>query len=132
MSATAPAPKDGGYAHVEVDVDRQVLLLIDDGGAIKRMLPVSTGSNKHYKEKRMSGLAYTPQWPLPNLFEALRMEKVSARTALLSELLQRWPRDSRKSGSASHSAESWLHSHSHVGGCVGQPRITGRDHRAHL
>ena len=61
MSATAPAPKDGGYAHVEVDVDRQVLLLIDDGGAIKRMLPVSTGSNKHYKEKRMSGLAYTPR-----------------------------------------------------------------------
>jgi peptidoglycan hydrolase-like protein with peptidoglycan-binding domain len=61
MSATAPAPKDTGYAHVEVDVDRQVLLLIDDEGAIKRMLPVSTGSNKRYKEKRMSGLAYTPR-----------------------------------------------------------------------
>ena len=61
MTATAPAPKDTGYAHVEVDVDRQVLLLTDDDGAIKRMLPVSTGSNKHYKEKRMSGLAYTPR-----------------------------------------------------------------------
>lgn len=61
MNATAPAPKDGGYAHVEVDVDRQILLLIDDEGAIKRMLPVSTGSNKHYKEKSMSGLAYTPR-----------------------------------------------------------------------
>ena len=61
ISATAPAPKDAGYAHVEVDVDRQVLLLIDEDGAIKRMLPVSTGSNKHYKEKRMSGLAYTPR-----------------------------------------------------------------------
>lgn len=61
MTATAPAPKDTGYAHVEVDVDRQVLLLTDDEGVIKRMLPVSTGSNKHYKEKRMSGLAYTPR-----------------------------------------------------------------------
>ncbi len=61
LTATAPAPKDTGYAHVEVDVDRQVLLLIDDEGAIKRMLPVSTGSNKRYKEKRMSGLAYTPR-----------------------------------------------------------------------
>ena len=61
MTATAPAPKDTGYKHVEVDVDRQVLLLLDDEGAIKKMLPVSTGSNKHYKEKRMSGLAYTPR-----------------------------------------------------------------------
>jgi len=61
MTATAPAPKDTGYKHVEVDVDRQVLLLVDDEGAITRMLPVSTGSNKHYKEKRMSGLAYTPR-----------------------------------------------------------------------
>lgn len=61
LIADAPAPKDGGYAHVEVDIDRQVLLLIDDDGAIKRMLPVSTGSNKRYREKRMSGLAYTPR-----------------------------------------------------------------------
>jgi hypothetical protein len=61
MVATAPAPKDTGYKHVEVDVDRQVLLLTDDEGNIKRMLPVSTGSNKHYREKRMSGLAYTPR-----------------------------------------------------------------------
>ena len=61
LTADAPAPKDSGYAHVEVDIDRQVLLLIDDDGAIKRMLPVSTGSNKRYREKRMSGLAYTPR-----------------------------------------------------------------------
>ncbi|HSE32068.1 MAG TPA: L,D-transpeptidase family protein [Pyrinomonadaceae bacterium] len=61
LAATAPAPKDPGYKHVEVDVDRQVLLLIDDEGKIKRMLPVSTGSNRRYKEKRMSGLAYTPR-----------------------------------------------------------------------
>jgi len=61
MSASAPQAKDPGYKHVEVDLDRQVLLLIDDGGAVKRILPVSTGSNKHYSEKGMSGLAYTPR-----------------------------------------------------------------------
>jgi len=61
MSAEAPQPKDSGYKHVEVDLDRQVLLLINEDGTIKKMLPVSTGSNKHYKEKRMSGLAYTPR-----------------------------------------------------------------------
>jgi hypothetical protein len=61
MSATAPLPKDTGYAHVEVDLDRQVLLLTDDDGAVKKILPVSTGSNRQYKEKTMSGLAYTPR-----------------------------------------------------------------------
>lgn len=61
MNADAPRPKDPGYKHVEVDVDRQVLLLIDDDGAIQRMLPVSTGSNKQYREKGGSGLAYTPR-----------------------------------------------------------------------
>ena len=60
-SATPPQPKDPGYKHVEVDLDRQVLLLIDDDGAVTRILPVSTGSGKRYKERRMSGLAYTPR-----------------------------------------------------------------------
>jgi len=61
MSAKAPAPKDTGYRHVEVDLDRQVLLLTDSDGVVKRVLPVSTGSNRQYKEKGMSGLAYTPR-----------------------------------------------------------------------
>jgi len=38
-----------------------VLLLVDDDGRIKKMLPVSSGSNKRYKEKGGSGLAYTPR-----------------------------------------------------------------------
>jgi lipoprotein-anchoring transpeptidase ErfK/SrfK len=59
--ATAPRPKDPGYKHVEVDLDRQVLLMIDDDGAVTMILPVSTGSGEHYKEKSMSGLAYTPR-----------------------------------------------------------------------
>lgn len=61
MSAEAPQPKDQGYKHVEVNIDRQVLLLTDNEGQVKRILPVSTGSNKRYREKRMSGLAYTPR-----------------------------------------------------------------------
>ena len=61
LNARAPQPRDPGYRHVEVDLDRQVLLLIDDGGAVQKVLPVSTGSNKQYREKRASGLAYTPR-----------------------------------------------------------------------
>jgi hypothetical protein len=61
MDAEPPQPRDPGYAHVEVDVDRQMLLLIDRDGAIQKMLPVSTGSNKRYNEKGIRGLAYTPR-----------------------------------------------------------------------
>ena len=61
INATAPQAKDSGYKHVEVDLDRQVLLLTDEDGQVKKVLPVSTGSNKHYREKGMSGLAYTPR-----------------------------------------------------------------------
>jgi lipoprotein-anchoring transpeptidase ErfK/SrfK len=60
-NASAPKAKDPGYKHVEVDLDRQVLVLTDDEGAVKKILPVSTGSNKQYNVKGMSGLAYTPR-----------------------------------------------------------------------
>jgi lipoprotein-anchoring transpeptidase ErfK/SrfK len=61
MEAEPPQPRDPGYAHVEVDIDRQLLLLIDGDGAVEKILPVSTGSNKQYNEKGIRGLAYTPR-----------------------------------------------------------------------
>lgn len=61
MSAEPPQPRDPGYAHVEVDIDRQLLLLINSDGAVEKILPVSTGSNKQYNEKGLRGLAYTPR-----------------------------------------------------------------------
>ena len=61
MNASAPQAKDTCYRHVEVDLDRQVLLLTDDEGVVQRVLPVSSGSNKQYREKGGSGLAYTPR-----------------------------------------------------------------------
>lgn len=61
VDATSPMPKDPGYKHVEVDLDRQVLLLSDEQGVTIRMLPVSTGSGRRYDEKGIRGLAYTPR-----------------------------------------------------------------------
>lgn len=61
LNAEAPKPRDEGYKHVEVDLDRQLLILTDDEGAITKILPVSTGSNRRYREKGMRGLAYTPR-----------------------------------------------------------------------
>jgi len=60
-NATPPQARELGYKHVEVDLDRQVFLLVDDEGAVVRILPVSTGSGKRYNEKGMRGLAYTPR-----------------------------------------------------------------------
>ena len=61
VNASQPIARDPGYKHVEVDLDRQVLVLTNADGSVRRVLPVSTGSNKQYREKRMSGLAYTPR-----------------------------------------------------------------------
>lgn len=59
-SGVAPGPRDAGYAHVEVDVDRQVLMLIDEEGAV-RVLPVSTGNDKEFMDQGQMSLAYTPR-----------------------------------------------------------------------
>ena len=61
MNATAPQPRDADYEHIEVDLDRQVLLLVGNDGGVKTILPVSTGSNRRYHENGLSGLAYTPR-----------------------------------------------------------------------
>lgn len=61
MDSATPQPRDTGYKHVEVDLDRQVLLLTDDDGVAIRILPVSTGSGKRYNENGIRGLAYTPR-----------------------------------------------------------------------
>jgi len=61
MNADTPRPRDSGYGHVEVDLDRQVLLLTNADGVVERVLPVSTGSDKRYNEKGIKDLAYTPR-----------------------------------------------------------------------
>jgi peptidoglycan hydrolase-like protein with peptidoglycan-binding domain len=61
MNASAPKARDLGNKHVEIDLDRQVLLLTDNDGVVRKILPVSTGSNKEYDVKGLSGLAYTPR-----------------------------------------------------------------------
>jgi predicted phage gp36 major capsid-like protein len=59
-NAGAPTPRDGGYEHVEVDVDRQVLMLVGEDGAI-RVLPVSTGNDKQFMDQGQMSVAYTPR-----------------------------------------------------------------------
>ena len=59
-SATSPKAKETGYEHVEVDVDRQVLLMVKEDGRVK-VLPVSTGNDKPFDDEGLKSIAYTPR-----------------------------------------------------------------------
>ena len=59
-NSTSPKAREPGYEHVEVDVDRQVLLVINEQGAVK-VLPVSTGSGKQFIDEDQTSVAYTPR-----------------------------------------------------------------------
>ncbi|MBL8168850.1 MAG: murein L,D-transpeptidase [Acidobacteria bacterium] len=51
MTAQRPTARETGPAHVEVDLRRQVLFLVDDSGTVSKVLPVSTGSGKEFKSE---------------------------------------------------------------------------------
>lgn len=55
-----PKAREPGYEHVEVDLDRQVLLIVDDQGGVK-VLPVSSGSGKPFLDDGQMSIAYTPR-----------------------------------------------------------------------
>lgn len=59
-TATPPKARDVGYAHVEVDVDRQVLLIVNDDNSV-RVLHTSTGSGKPFMDQGQMSVAYTPR-----------------------------------------------------------------------
>ena len=59
-NSALPKARELGYAHVEVDLDRQVLLLVNDEGMV-RVLPVSTGNGKPFLDEGQTSVAYTPR-----------------------------------------------------------------------
>ena len=59
-SATRPQPWEGGVAHIEVDLARQVLFVVDADGTVARILPVSTGSGRRYRQDGRTHRAVTP------------------------------------------------------------------------
>ena len=56
----SPHAREIGYEHVEVDLDRQVLMLVNDDGGV-RVLPVSTGNNQTFMDEGQESVAYTPR-----------------------------------------------------------------------
>ena len=61
LSANRPLPKYSGYAHVEIDLNRQVLFIVDTAGTITHSLPVCTGNEKTYMDHGQVHRAHTPR-----------------------------------------------------------------------
>lgn len=59
-AAKRPQPQYARYAHVEIDLARQVLFLIDETGEVARILPVSTGNGELYLDHGEIHRARTP------------------------------------------------------------------------
>ena len=49
--AATPKAKHGGPAHIEVDIKRQVLFMVNDEGNITLIVPISSGSGEKYYDK---------------------------------------------------------------------------------
>ena len=60
-NASKPAAKYSGAAHVEIDISRQVIFLVDDQGQVTRVLSTSTGSGERYFSEGKWERAYTPR-----------------------------------------------------------------------
>ncbi len=58
--ATIPKPRESGSPHVEIDLKRQVLMMVDVGGQPMRVLPISSGSGKWYEDEGRREQAITP------------------------------------------------------------------------
>jgi len=58
--ATRPQPRHTRYPHVEIDLKRQVLFLVDETGEVARILPVSTGNGELYVDHGQIHRARTP------------------------------------------------------------------------
>ncbi len=59
-TSSRPGARELGYEHVEVDLDRQVLMLVNADGRIK-VLPTSTGNGKTFMDDGQESISYTPR-----------------------------------------------------------------------
>lgn len=59
-SAIKPSPRHTAFPHVEIDLRRQVLFIVDENGSITHILPVSSGNEQLYWDQGQIHRAHTP------------------------------------------------------------------------
>lgn len=60
-TASRPKPLETGYPHIEVDLKRQVLFVIDASSTVSMILPISSGSGKFFTVEGRTHRAVTPR-----------------------------------------------------------------------
>lgn len=76
--ASRPAAAYSESAHIEVDIRRQVLFLVDASGIVTHILPVSTGNEQKYFDEGKWQIAHTPR----GMFQITRQIKGIRRAPL--------------------------------------------------
>ncbi|HSE97055.1 MAG TPA: L,D-transpeptidase family protein [Blastocatellia bacterium] len=59
-SAKRPEAREAGEAHIEVDLARQVLFVVDEGGVVSKVLPISSGNGEEFTSEGWTRSAITP------------------------------------------------------------------------
>lgn len=59
-TAKRPPARELGYAHIEIDLSRQVLFAVDVSGSVSNILQVSTGTGKLFTSEGRTRRALTP------------------------------------------------------------------------
>jgi len=59
-TSASPKAREIGYEHVEVDLDRQVLMIVNEAGGV-RALQVATGNGKEFFYDGQTSIGYTPR-----------------------------------------------------------------------
>jgi hypothetical protein len=60
-TAVRPLPRYTGYPHVEIDLERQVLFVVDESETVTHILPVCTGNEGFYVDHGQVHRAHTPR-----------------------------------------------------------------------
>ena len=60
-SSSRPKASYSGPPHIEIDISRQVLFLVNENAKVTHILPVSTGNEKVYYQNGKKQIAHTPR-----------------------------------------------------------------------
>jgi len=60
-AAKRPVARESGYSHIEVDLQKQVLFVVDEKSGVTTVLPISSGSGKLYTFEGRTSRAVTPR-----------------------------------------------------------------------
>jgi hypothetical protein len=60
LVAKPPQARQPGYAHIEVDLARQVVFMVEAEGKVSHILPISSGSGKEFTSEGWTRRAVTP------------------------------------------------------------------------